>query len=86
MNLYVLIKYFLGDLPSGNVIEFGSYKGGSALFMGSAINVFLPGGRLYALDTYTGMPDVDKDIDAHSIGDFADVDLGELSDLRPHQK
>jgi len=31
-NLFLIIKFFMRDLKSQNVIEFGAYKGGSAIF------------------------------------------------------
>ncbi len=79
MNLYLLIKYFLGRLGGGNVLELGTYKGGSALFMASAMRAFLPEARIVAVDTFTGMPYSDRAIDAHSAGDFSDVDFDELT-------
>jgi predicted O-methyltransferase YrrM len=81
MNLYLLIKHYLKDLPAGNVLELGSYKGGSALFMANAMKTYLPQAKMLALDTFEGMPYADKQIDAHSAGDFAGVDLQELREF-----
>jgi predicted O-methyltransferase YrrM len=78
MNLYLLIKHYLGVLPPGNVLELGAYKGGSALSMANAMMHFLPQAQLIACDTFAGMPYADKAIDVHNPGDFADVDLDEL--------
>src|SRR5580692_5929829 len=33
LNLFLIFRFFLSTLPSGNIIEFGSYKGGTAIFM-----------------------------------------------------
>src|ERR1700747_1420599 len=33
MNIFLILKYYLTDLPPGNIIEFGSYRGGSCIFM-----------------------------------------------------
>jgi len=77
-NLFLICRFFLSNLPGGHVVEFGSYKGGNALFMASVLNQVRPGTRVYALDTYSGIPDADPSIDAHSAGDFHDVDLPEL--------
>jgi len=33
INLYLIIQHFLGRLESQDIIEFGSYRGGSAVFM-----------------------------------------------------
>jgi hypothetical protein len=34
--------------------------------------------KVFALDTFEGMPVTDKNVDAHNAGDFADADLGRL--------
>jgi hypothetical protein len=78
INLFLICRFFLSGLAGGHVVEFGSYKGGNALFMAAVLNDVRPGTRVYALDTYTGIPDADPSIDAHSAGDFRDVDLPEL--------
>ena len=78
MNLFLILKYFLPDIPFGHIIEFGSYRGGNALFMGYVVNKLYSGVKVLALDTYTGMPEVDLSLDAHSPGDFRDVDLKEV--------
>lgn len=84
MNLFLLIKFYLPRLPFGHIIEYGSYRGGSAFFMAALANKFLPGVRVYALDTYAGMPKTDSAVDAHSAGDFATTDLDEI--LRAKRK
>jgi predicted O-methyltransferase YrrM len=78
MNIFLILKFFLPKLAPGNIVEFGSYRGGNALFMAYVAARLLPGVRVYALDTFAGMPETDHDVDAHRAGDFADVDLPEL--------
>ena len=78
INLYLICRFFLERLEPAHIVEFGAYKGGNALFMASVASELSPGTSVYALDTYTGIPDADPSIDAHSAGDFGDVDLGEL--------
>jgi predicted O-methyltransferase YrrM len=78
MNLFLLIRFYLGKVPRGNIIEFGAYKGGNAMFMAHVAGRVLPGTQVYALDTFRGMPATDPAIDAHHRGDFGDVDLAEL--------
>jgi predicted O-methyltransferase YrrM len=78
MDLFLLIRFFLPRLPPGNLVEFGAYKGGNAMFMARVAREVLPGALIYALDTFTGMPPTDKSVDAHSAGDFGDVDLPDL--------
>lgn len=78
MNVFLLLKFFMPTLDFGHVIEFGSYRGGSALFAANVCAKLHPDVVVYALDTYEGMPPTDKAVDAHSEGDFGDVDLDEL--------
>jgi predicted O-methyltransferase YrrM len=80
MNIYLILKYFLPRISTGNIIEFGSYRGGSAIFMGAVCQQLYPDRRIYALDTFAGMPLTDKRVDAHSQGDFADTSIGEVAD------
>jgi len=80
MNLYLLIKFFLGRLPMGHIVEYGSFKGGSAIFMAKVCSVLHPGMQVYAFDTFAGMPETDSNIDAHRAGDFKDVNYAELQD------
>lgn len=56
INLFLLIKFFLGSLSSQNVIEFGSYKGGNAIFMAMLLRRFYPEARVIGLDTFQGAP------------------------------
>ncbi|MBF0169625.1 MAG: class I SAM-dependent methyltransferase [Nitrospinae bacterium] len=81
MNLFLLIRYYLPFIETGDIIEFGSYKGGNALFMAYLADRLLPGVKVYALDSFEGMPATDKAVDAHNPGDFSDVDLDELHDF-----
>ena len=78
LNLYLLIRCFLPKLAFGHIIEFGSYKGGSAMLMARLCQIYLPGVQVYALDTFAGMPATDKAIDGHNPGDFNDVDYDEV--------
>lgn len=74
-NLYLIIRYFLPHLENKNIIEFGSYKGGSALFMGVLLAELYPEAKIYALDTFAGMPDTDARMDLHNAGDFQDSSI-----------
>jgi hypothetical protein len=73
MNIYLTLRYGLNGLAPGHVIEFGSYRGGNAMFMAHVCRVLHPGMMVYALDTYDGMPTTDPTRDAHKPGDFKDV-------------
>ena len=78
LNLYLILRYFLADFRAGHIVEFGSYRGGNALFMAKVVKALYPGMRVFALDTFRGMPKTDSRVDAHGPGDFADVDLEEI--------
>lgn len=78
MNMFLIIRFFLNRLASRDIIEFGSWRGGNALFMAACLKELHPGAQVYALDTFSGMPGTDPVLDLHSAGDFSDVDLGEL--------
>ena len=82
MNLFLLAKYFLprlmGESGAGSIVEFGSFRGGSAIFLASVCRSLGLNVKVYGLDTFEGMPPTDKGVDAHNAGDFAGVDLNEL--------
>ena len=61
MNLFLLLKMFV---PAGDVIEFGSFRGGCAMFMGHICNAINPKtvDRVAAVITPTGSPFVDAGI------------------------
>jgi predicted O-methyltransferase YrrM len=78
MNLYLLVRYYLPRLGSGAIVEFGSYRGGSAIFLAALCQRLGLDIKVYGLDTFAGMPTTDTAIDAHHAGDFQDTSLEEL--------
>lgn len=82
MDLFLLLTRFLGRLENRNIIEFGSYRGGNALFMAWILRALHPEARVYALDTYAGMPPTDLTRDVHHAGDFADTSQADLEARR----
>jgi predicted O-methyltransferase YrrM len=79
LNLYLLVRYYLPRLqPGGAIVEFGSYRGGSAIFLAALCQRLKLDVKVYGLDTFEGMPPTDKSIDAHETGQFADASLDEL--------
>src|SRR5580704_12447239 len=75
MNLFLIIRFFLGDLASQNIIEFGTYRGGGTIFMAMLLREFYPQARVYGLDTFTGMPNLRRGLDNPPPDDFAAVNL-----------
>jgi predicted O-methyltransferase YrrM len=82
MDLFLILTRFLGRLEHHDVIEFGSYRGGNALFMAHILRELHPEAKVYALDTYTGMPATDLTRDAHHAGDFSDTSQADLEARR----
>ena len=78
MNIFLLLRFFLNKVPFGHIVEYGAYRGGSAIFMAYIAKQLYPDMKVFALDSFEGMPPTDKDVDAHNEGDFANVDLADL--------
>jgi hypothetical protein len=76
-NLFLILKYGWGSLE-GDIFEFGSYRGGSAAFIAYVVRALGRNTRVYALDTFEGLPSTDPARDLHRAGDFGDADLGGL--------
>ena len=74
MNFFLLLKYFIKETP-GDIIEFGSYRCGTALFLAYVAKALGIKGKVYALDTFEGIPQADGRIDFHVRGDFKDTSL-----------
>lgn len=78
MNIFLLLRFYLDKIPFGHIVEYGSYRGGSAIFMAYVAQKLYPGMKVYALDSFEGMPPTDKNVDAHNAGDFSDTDVEKL--------
>lgn len=81
MNFFLIIRDGLQKLDSQNIIEFGSYKGGTAIFMATILSKLYSDAKVYALDSYQGMPETDSSIDMHGKGDFGDADANDLKTI-----
>jgi len=42
IDIFVILRDYLSKIPPGNIIEFGSYKGGNALFMAYVVKRLCP--------------------------------------------
>jgi predicted O-methyltransferase YrrM len=78
MNIFLLLRFHLDQIQFGHIVEYGSYLGGSAIFMAYIVQKLYPGMRVYALDSFEGMPSTDKNVDAHNKRDFSDTDVDTL--------
>jgi predicted O-methyltransferase YrrM len=77
-NIFLILSVWFDQFDSKNCIEFGSYRGGSTLFMATILARLYEGAKVYAFDTFEGMPATDKTLDLHKKGDFSDVSLDEI--------
>jgi predicted O-methyltransferase YrrM len=82
MNLFLILTRFLAKLDGKDVIEFGSYRGGNALFMARVLWEIAPGAKIYSCDTFAGMPVTDATRDLHAQGDFSDTSYEALVERR----
>jgi len=78
INIFLILRLFLNKIPFGHIIEYGSYRGGCAIFMAYVAQKLYPSMKVFALDSFWGMPQTDKNVDAHNAGDFSDADLKKL--------
>lgn len=76
-NLYLIIRYAMPQ-NAGDIYEFGSFRGGSAVFMGAVLKELGRTSKVYAFDTYDGMPETNATRDLHRKGDFTDTGYLEL--------
>lgn len=81
INLYLILRYYLSAIPAGAIVEFGAFRGGNAMFMARLLREIGSEARVYALDTFAGMPATGAAIDAHVGGQFSDVDLEEIRNV-----
>jgi hypothetical protein len=79
-NLFLIVVNHLGSLERQDVIEFGSYRGGSVAFLGVLLKELYPHASVYGLDTFDGMPVVSPSVDFHASGDFGDTSVAAVQD------
>jgi predicted O-methyltransferase YrrM len=78
MNLFLILRFFLQNIPQGNIIEFGSYRGGTAMFMAAVCKGLGLDTRVYALDTFEGMPETDSAVDLFAQKSFSQTNYAEI--------
>lgn len=74
MNIYLILRTGLANMPRGQIVEFGSWRGCNAIFMARVAKELYPGMQVYVFDTFAGIPEPDRNRDLHAKGDFADAD------------
>lgn len=80
-NLFLIIACHFEKLADHSIIEFGSFRGGSAIFMATLLKRLYPEAKFYACDTFEGMPPTDSDIDLHRAGDFSSSNMNEINEI-----
>ena len=70
MNMFLLLTKYIKNIENGDWIEFGSYKGGNAIFLAIISKVIGSNNKIFACDSFVGMPKTDKSLDLHNEGDF----------------
>ena len=83
MNIFLIMKY---GLPSqaGDMIEFGSYHGGSAIFMANVAKRLGIKGTIYTLDTFDVIPKPDPILDFLITDDFKNTSFEILCERIGH--
>lgn len=85
-RLYVLYALALNAVHlQGEFWECGVYKGGTARMLAEFLATHgRPDCKLHLFDTFSGMPETDKNFDLHRKGDFADTSLGVVRQVVGH--
>ena len=78
INLFLIMKYGMKGFV-GDIIEFGSFRGGSAIFIANTARRLGLKSTIYALDSFEGMPQADNKLDFYTTGDFDNVNIKELT-------
>ena len=69
MNIFSIIKLNLSHVRDvGHIVEFGSLRGGSAIFLAHAAKHLLPGTQIISFDTFSGFPATEPEVDAYAAG------------------
>ncbi len=79
-NLFLLIKFYAQSWPRAHC-GIWLIQRRIGVFMAVLAKKFLPAARVFALNTYDGMPETNNSIDAHASGDFVGQPLDELLKL-----
>lgn len=80
-NLWAFAKEASAS-SNGPIVEFGSYKGGSALVLQAAIDSNHGHNPLHLFDTFEGIPFGGPN-DSHKKGDFGDTNLERVREILP---
>lgn len=85
-NLFLILKDGVTRLPGQDVIELGAYRCGTVFFIATVLKELVPDARIYAADSFRGIPEHDELLDRHRSGDFWDVNLSLIKKRRGELK
>lgn len=77
-NIFMILKYGISN-RAGDIIEFGSYRCGAAIFIAIIAKALGYTGKIYALDTFEGIPNGNGVIDFHCKDDFKETSFEMLN-------
>lgn len=80
-DVLVELVHTARECPSGDFVEVGVYKGGTAAALAGVARE--QGRRIFLFDTFKGMPHASAG-DHHKVGDFADTSLQAVRKAIPH--
>ncbi|MFL2783306.1 MAG: TylF/MycF/NovP-related O-methyltransferase [Rhodospirillales bacterium] len=79
MNIFTILRMNLSNSPfNGHIVEFGSLRGGSAIFMAIVAKELIPDAKVFSFDSFRGFPSTNPEVDAYREGSFEEVDVKEL--------
>ena len=73
------------NCPQGDIIEIGTWRGGSSLVLAASAREFKPKSKIYLCDTFTGIALVGVNDNHHKNGDFGDSSKQHVHDLLSSQ-
>jgi O-methyltransferase len=71
--------------PQGDIIEIGTWKGGTSLVISAAAREYKPQSKVYLCDTFTGIALAGPNDNYHKNGDFGDTTKQHVNDLLQNQ-
>jgi O-methyltransferase len=69
------------QMPDGDIVEIGTWKGGTSLVISAAARQFRPNSKVYLCDTFTGIALAGPNDNYHKDGDFGDTSKQHVQDL-----
>ncbi|MGD0992145.1 MAG: TylF/MycF/NovP-related O-methyltransferase [Gemmatimonadales bacterium] len=78
IHLYQSLTYIAQRRLTGDVAEFGAYRGGTTVFMAKVLAALGHPARIYGFDTFSGFPGARSVFDVFQDPDYSHVDYDEV--------